>query len=112
MTQTLLKSILTFAMLGEKCAEQVIIDNGLKFNAKNKMEMIGRRFKGVINDITQSTSEEYSNIIRAEVTENWESFSFMNILHIVMMMIDEERATVEKFCAQLLALRSNNELHN
>lgn len=105
MTPTLLKSILTFSMLGQRCAEQTIIDNNLQYAAKEKMKLIAKRFEGVEKDITLSISTEFANIIRNEVTQNWETFSFMNILHMVMSMTDQERAKVEEFCGNLLAVK-------
>ena len=92
-------------MIGKLSAEQTIIDNDLKFGAKDSMNLVTSRFAGVEKDITLSVSKEYADIIRAEVTQNWESLSFMNILHMVMTMTDEERSTVEEFAAKLLELR-------
>ena len=101
-SETLLKSILTVAMIGEKSAEQIIIDRDLRGTAKHKMKMIASRFVGIQKELTMSISPELAAIIRDEVIENWNSFSFLNIIDSVMKMNDEQREIVDEFATQLL----------
>lgn len=98
----LIKQLLTHIANAQFCADAVILDMGLKGNAKDKFNRIKNYLIGAEREISLSLSIEHANAIRNEVMKNWESLSFHNINHMVMAMDDEQRRKVEEYCSQII----------
>lgn len=61
-----------------------------------------QRLEAVDKHLKLSTSPELASIINKEITENWDTLSITNVLHIMAELPDEERILVENFAEQTL----------
>jgi len=100
-----LKKIMLNCTNNVKYAEQTIIDENLKMNAKDFMNQIISRNRWCVKELELRTSREMADVIRKEISHNDESTSFQNVIDMMALMDDHERLELEDYANQILTLK-------
>ena len=61
-----------------------------------------RRVDSVELDIRSTVSPQLAQVLRQEISENWETLAIQNVLGMMVQMDDEDRRKVEEFTENLL----------
>ena len=99
-----LKKILMNCTNNIKYAEQTIIDENLKMNAKDFMNQIISRNRWCVKELELRTSREMAEVIRKEISQNDESTSFQNVVDMMALMNDTERLALEDYANEILQI--------
>ena len=83
-------------------AEDIIRQEGLRYNAKKIMGDTINKMRRIQQDFTSSVSFEYAKAIREEITENAESTSYQNVCDMMALMDDKQRLQLEDYASEIL----------
>ena len=83
-------------------AEDIIRQEGLRYNAKKVMGDTINKMRRIQQDFTSSVSFEYAKAIREEITENAESTSYQNVCDMMALMDDKQRLQLEDYASEIL----------
>lgn len=83
-------------------AEDIIRQEGLRYNAKKIMGDTINKMRRIQQDFTSSVSFEYAKAIREEITENAESTSYQNVCDMMALMDDKQRVQLEDYASEIL----------
>ena len=96
------KKILMNCTNNIKYAEQIIISEGLKMNAKDFMNAIIARNRWIVKELELRTSRELAQTVKKEISENDESISFQNVIDMMALMDDNERLELEDLASEII----------
>lgn len=96
------KKILMNCTNNIKYAEQIIISEGLKMNAKDFMNAIIARNRWIVKELELRTSRELAQTVKREISENDESISFQNVIDMMALMDDNERLELEDLASEII----------
>lgn len=96
------KKILMNCTNNIKYAEQIIISEGLKMNAKDFMNAIIARNRWIVKELELRTSKELAQTVKKEISENDESISFQNVIDMMALMNDNERLELEDYASEII----------
>jgi hypothetical protein len=97
-----LKTGWTFLSLAIKYFDEFRRDAGLTKNIKHNFNHQMAKLESVDKDLRLTTSPEFSDLIRKEITDNWETLAVSNVLSMMIAMDDTQRKQVEEFTEKLL----------
>jgi hypothetical protein len=97
-----IKTILVNSANSSKYCDEIIRTMGLKNNSKKRILDIQRKLNSVESDIRLMVSPEYAEIIRKEISDNWETLSVHNIQVMMMAMNDAQRQVLESAACHIL----------
>lgn len=97
-----IKSILVNAANIAKYIDQIIIEEKLGGSAKKFLTDTRRKAEAVERDIMLRVSPELANIIRSEISENWDTLAHENIRLMALSLNDEQLRNLEQYTEELM----------
>lgn len=96
-----LKTALILLANASKYLEMFGREAGIKREAKHDLNFQIRKLNSIEAEMRLKTSPEFSEIIRKEISDNWETLAIQNVLGLMVQMDDEKRRQVEEFTEKL-----------
>lgn len=103
-----LKTALVLLANASKYLEMFGRECGITKQHKHDLNFQIRKLDSIEREMRLKTSPKFSDIIRKEISDNWETLSVQNVLGMMVQMNDEKRRQVEEFTEKLLTDATNN----
>ena len=97
-----LKTALILIANASKYLEMFGREANIKRDAKHGLNFQLNKLNSIEKEMRLKTSPEFSEIIRKEISDNWETLAVQNVLGMMVQMNDEKRRQVEEFTEKLL----------
>lgn len=97
-----LKTVMILLSNASKYLDAFRRESGIKNTEKHLVNLQINKIDSIERDMRMRTSPEYSEIIRKEISDNWEVLSVQNVLGMMVQMNDEQRRQVEEFTEKIL----------
>lgn len=97
-----LKTSLLLLTNASKYLKHFVIEVKAERQAKNFLNFQIKKIDSVQTDLNLIVSKEMAEVMRKELTDNWETLSVQNVLGMMVQMDDEKRRQVEEFTEKLL----------
>lgn len=102
-----IKAVLVAAANMKRYIDQIIIEQNVTGTAKKFLVDTRKKAESIERDIMLRTSPELAEIIRKEISDNWETIAFDNILFMALTL-DEDRLRILEQTAEDLMNEKNN----
>ncbi len=103
MTSTFyIKAVLVAAANMKRYIDQIIIEEKAFGSAKKFLVDTRKKAESIEKDIMLRTTRELAEIIRKEISDNWETIAFDNILFMALELDEERLRRLEQYAEDLL----------
>lgn len=97
-----LKTALILIANASKYLEMFRRECGITKQHKHDLNFQIKKLDSIEREMRLKTSPEFADIIRKEISDNWETLAVQNVLGMMVQMDDEKRRQVEEFTEKLL----------
>ena len=97
-----IKAILVNAANIRRYIDQFIIEEGLGMSAKKFMQDAARKADSIEKDIMSRVGSELAQVIRKEISDNWETMAHENIRMMALSLNDDQLRNLEEYTEQLM----------